>query len=386
MGAEFQAVRAGKVHLSRRQALSGLCAATLMAGCSAPPPNVASPLRRTLPIEPIPEGFVVSRRDFGNLPGWDGADHAGALAVFSSTLRQARRSDKVGPTTAEDWRIVADSLAAGRFASARAAFEALFTPVRVTDGREALFTGYYEPMLRASRTREGPYQYPIYAKPSDLRKGPYFTRAQIAAGALEGRGLELFWADDPVETFFLEIQGSGRLILPDGSLARVGFAGKNNRSYKAIGRVLVDRGDMVLEDVSAQSLKDFLRADLQRAFALMNENPSFVFFTERPELDAETGPVGAMGLPVTSGLSVAVDPSIHPLGTPVWVEAHGIDGYEGRLMVAQDVGGAIKGAQRADLFVGSGPEAGSLASGLRTTGRLITLLPRTAADRMLGVA
>ncbi|MEM7546763.1 MAG: MltA domain-containing protein [Pseudomonadota bacterium] len=332
--------------------------------------------------EQIPPGFVVSRSTFADLPGWADADHEQALAVFATSLADAHASDRVGPTRQADWAEISSAISTAQYPSARILFEALFQPVRVTDGRETLFTGYYEPILRASRLREGPYQHPIYARPPDLGSGRYLSRAEIAAGALDGRGLELFWTDDPVDAFFLEIQGSGRLVLPDGTLTRIGFAAKNNHAYRAIGRILVDRGEMVLEDISAQSLKDFLRADPTRGMALMNENPSFVFFTERTELDANTGPVGAMGLPVSAGFTVAVDPAIHPLGAPIWVEADGVDGYDGRLMVAQDVGGAIKGAQRADLFIGSGDEAGHFAGGLRTGGRLLTLLPKPAVNRI----
>jgi len=162
--------------------------------------------------------------------------------------------------------------------------------------------------------------------------------------------------------------------------ARVGFAAKNGHPYRAIGKVLVDRGEMKLADVSAQSLKAWLRAHPDQAEDLMNENASYVFFTERTDISADAGPIGAMGASVSAGRSIAVDPAYHPLGAPIWVET---DGTAGALMIAQDIGGAIKGPQRADLFLGSGAAAGELAGSYRRSGRMITLLPNAAAARLV---
>ncbi|MEL6794841.1 MAG: MltA domain-containing protein, partial [Pseudomonadota bacterium] len=253
---------------------------------------------------------------------------------------------------------------------------------RVTTGAEARFTGYYEPELRGSRTRSATFAAPLYQRPPDLADAPYLSRSEIAAGALAGRNLELLWVDDPVDAFFLEIQGSGRIRLDDGSVTRVGFAGKNNHPYRAIGRILVERGEMKVEDASADAIRAWLRAQPDGGAALMNENPSYVFFTERGDLNPDEGPIGAMGAPVTAGRSIAVDPAHHPLGAPIWVEATGVPGFEGRLMTAQDVGGAIKGPQRGDLFIGSGDEAGAFAGSLRAFGRMATLIPNAAIDRL----
>lgn len=317
----------------------------------------------------------IERLDFEDLNGWATVDHDAALAVFAATQPIARSNAALG-VAAADWAAVETD------GPARAAFEAQFAPILVTNGREALFTGYYEPELRGSRTQSETYATPLYRRPPDLTDAPYLTRSEIATGALAGNGLELLWVDDPVDAFFLEIQGSGRVRLDDGSVMRVGFAGKNNRPYRAVGRILVERGEMTVEDASAESIRAWMRAQPDGGAALMNENPSYVFFMERTDLSPGQGPIGAMGAPVTGGLSIAVDPEHHPLGAPVWVEAAGVDGFDGRLMVAQDVGGAIKGPQRGDLFIGSGDAAGDIAGSLRAFGRMVTLIPNAAAERL----
>ena len=342
---------------TRRACLgAGLGLAALVTGCARPPE------------------LRVERLEFSDLSGWPDADHDAARAVFLTTQSVARAAPDLG-VRAEDWAFDAT----GR---ARAMFENAFQPVLASYGDPALFTGYYEPELNGARAKGGAYQTPLYALPDDLTDQPYLTRAEIEAGALAGRGLELVWLDDPVEAFFLQIQGSGRVRLTDGSALRVGFAGKNNHPYRAIGRILVERGEMTVEEASADAIRDWLRAQPDGGAALMNENPSFVFFVERLGLTPETGPIGAMGAPVTAGLSAAVDPAFHPLGAPVWVAAEGISGFGGRLMVAQDIGGAIKGPQRADLFIGSGAVAGRIAGAIRARGRIVTLIPRAAADRL----
>ncbi|MEL7465574.1 MAG: MltA domain-containing protein [Pseudomonadota bacterium] len=314
----------------------------------------------------------IERLDFSDLNGWADADLAPALPVFAATSSIARANPHLGVETAHWASIAAEG-------SPRAVFEDQFAPVLVSEGSDAHFTGYYEPELRGSRTRSDRYSTPLYRRPADLSDAPYLTRSDIAAGALDGKGLEFLWIDDAVEAFFLEIQGSGRVRLDDGSVVRVGFAGKNNHPYRAIGRLLVERGEMTVAEASADGIRRWLRAQPDGGAALMNENPSYVFFTERSDLAPDQGPVGAMGAPVTAGLSIAVDPAYHPLGAPIWVEADA-PGFEARLMVAQDVGGAIKGPQRGDLFTGSGDEAGALAGSLRAFGRMVTLVPKAAAE------
>lgn len=264
--------------------------------------------------------------------------------------------------------------------SARRYFETHFTPVEIRDDAAPLFTAYYEPELLGARTRSAGYETPLYAPPPELEPAPFFTRAEIEAGALSGRGLEIAWLADPVEAFFLHIQGSGRIRLTNGDVMRVGFAARNNHPYRAIGRLLVERGEMTVETASADAIRDWLRAQPDGGEALMNENPSYVFFAERIDLDHADGPIGALGVPLTAGVSIAVDPSHQPLGAPIWAEATGVAGLDSRLTIAQDIGGAIKGAQRADLFFGAGEAAGSAAGKVRATGRMVTLLPRGAAQ------
>ena len=276
-----------------------------------------------------------------------------------------------------------------RTSDATAFFEKWFVPVALggSENGTALFTAYFEPEINGSRVRGGPYQYPLYARPDDLEKGvPYFDRAAIDAGALAGRGLELFWLDDPVDSFFLHIQGSGRIRLPDGSVARVGFAGKNNRSYKAIGRTLVEWGEMELGGVSKQSIESWVAANPARKDALFATNPSYVFFTEREELNADQslGPIGSFGQPLPSQRAIAIDRRFYALGIPMWVDFDSPIGPMRRLTLALDTGGAIKGARRADFFFGSGTPAGEAAGKTRVEGRLIALTPRVAYERVFG--
>jgi membrane-bound lytic murein transglycosylase A len=318
---------------------------------------------------------ATERLSFDDLKGWRNDDHGAACTVFQSTKHLARPSP-IGPVFPEDW---ANLPLPDQFPDARCYFEAQFTPVLI-GAAPALFTAYYEPELEGARTRGGRYQHPIYARPPDLvAETPYVARAAISSGALAGKGLEIFWLADQVEAFFLEIQGSGRIRLPDGAAVRVGYAAKNGRPYRAIGKVLVDRGEITLAEASAQSIKAWLRAHPDQVVDVLNENASYVFFTERSEIAADAGPIGAMGASVTAGRSIAVDPAFHPLGAPIWLEAQA---SAGALMIAQDIGGAIKGAQRADLFLGSGDVAGDAAGPYRRSGRMITLLPNSAAARL----
>jgi membrane-bound lytic murein transglycosylase A len=287
-----------------------------------------------------------------------------------------------------DWRLICAAARRADTRSATAFFERWFEPVSINGAGEAqasLYTAYFEPELRGSRTRGGPYQYPIYRKPPDLREGvPYFERSQIQRGALAGRGLELFWIDDPVEAFFLEIQGSGRVRLPDGQVARVGFAGKNGHAYRAIGRSLVDWGEMALEQVSAQSIKAWIRANPQRRDELLATNKSYVFFIERPELaaDPSLGPIGTFGTPLPAMRAIAIDRKTYALGSPFWIDFESPVGPMQRLVMALDTGGAIKGSRRADFFFGSGDGPGQAAGATRARGRLIALAPTAALRRV----
>lgn len=355
-------------------------------------------------------GLQLRPVSFSTLPGWQADRHAEVLPAMwrSCGLRVKRRSAQNGPFgNGAAWRAACAAglaLAEGDDAAARAYFETWFRPHRVVgpDGDRGLFTGYYEPELAGARHPSAAYPAPLYSRPVDLVTvrladfrpeelhnqlagrvvdgvlKPYFNRAQIAAGALAGRGLELFWAADPIDAFFLQIQGSGLIRLPDGMGVRLGYAAANGHPYTAIGRMLVARGELELEKVSLQSIRAWLRANPDEAQAVMAENASYVFFREV----VGPGPLGTQGVPLTAGRSIAVDPRLIPLGLPMWIDTpHPLP--EGpplrRLAVAQDTGGAIRGAVRADLFWGPGPKAEAMAGRMRSEGRYFALIPRDVA-------
>ena len=301
----------------------------------------------------------------------------------------------------EAWEAACAELSRISEGETRAALERLFTPYAVSFGGNdtGLITGYYEPELRGSSAPDERYRFPLYRRPGDIvvadlgafdtdlsgrrligrveegRFVPYHERTEIENGALAGGGLELLWVDSAVDLFFLQIQGSGRVRLEDGSVVRVGYAGKNGRPYVAIGRVLIERGELNREAVSMQSIRAWLGAHPDQAADVMSANPSYVFFRI---VDGE-GPIGAQGVPLTAGRSIAVDPAFVPLGAPVWLET--TDPLDPgtplhRLVVAQDTGGAIKGAVRGDLFFGAGSEASERAGRMTQEGRLFVHLPK----------
>ena len=310
---------------------------------------------------------------FEDLQGWADDDHQAALDVFRTTC-----GDLDEPGWASLCAVVATDPDPRRF------FEAHFTPLLIEDGEPMLFTGYFEPELPGSRIQGNAYQYPIYTVPDDLTPGtPYLTRREIEEGRpLAGQGLELAWLTDPVDLFFLQVQGSGRIRLPDGSLMRVGYAEKNGREYSSIGMKLVERGIFAAHEVSATVIRNWVRENRNAGRALLWENESYVFFREVSEVPAHLGPLGAMNRSVTPHRSIAVDPAFTPLGAPVWIEKQGADPMN-RLMIAQDTGSAIKGAQRADIFFGTGDEAGRAAGQIKDGGRMVVLLPAPMAHRIL---
>lgn len=312
---------------------------------------------------------------FEALQGWQDDNHHAALVTFRETC------DKLdGPEWRPICRLASDVDPTD--AAARAFFEMFFRPVLIGTP-PALFTGYYEPELHGSLVRTPRFAWPIYRRPPELRDGRVFhDRAAIEAGALRGRGLELAWLDDPVEAYFLQIQGSGRIRLPDGSVMRVGYAGRNGHAYRSVGKEMVRRGTHTLDQVSAQEIRGWVRRNGQQGNDLLNHNPSYVFFRKITDVPAEKGPIGAMGRSISALRSLAVDPAFTPLGAPVWIEKDG-NGPLRRLMVAQDTGGAIKGAQRADIFYGTGDAAGDAAGTVKDGGRMIVLLPIDRAYAML---
>lgn len=310
---------------------------------------------------------------YDDLNGWAADDHHAALSVFQNTCRDLRGIE---------WEVVCDFLQTEP--DPRHFFERFFTPVLIEDGDPMLFTGYFEPELPGSRERGDGYQFPIYAVPDDLVPGePYYTRREIDEDQpLAGRGLELAWLTDPVDLFFLQIQGSGRIRLPDGTVMRVGYGGKNSREYSSVGMALVARGIFEPHQVSAAVIRNWVRKNRPEGRELLWENESYVFFREVSEVPAELGPLGAMNRSITPFRSIAVDPAFVTLGAPVWIEKGGAEPMN-RLMIAQDTGSAIKGAQRADIFFGTGEEAGRAAGRIKDDGRMVALMPGAMAQRLL---
>ncbi len=295
-------------------------------------------------------------------------------------------------------------LAANDPVSLRAHFENWFTPFEIADSRgnvSGLLTGYYEPLLRGSREKKAPYVYPVYAVPQDLLRielaalypelahrrlrgrvvgdkvMPYFSRSDIETGQASLTGREILWVDDAVSLFFLHIQGSGKVTLDTGGTLRLAYAEQNGHPYRAIGKVLAEKGELRGDEVSLQSIRAWLHRNPGKAMQIMQTNPSYVFFEEQP--DSADGPKGSQGVPLTPGHSIAVDTRSIPLGAPVYLEARWPVGGEPlkRLVIAQDTGGAIRGVVRADLFLGPGHEAEEAAGRMRQALRAWVLLPKT---------
>ena len=329
------------------------------------------------------------------LPGWAADDQAAALEAFlvsCPTILQRNPQSPLGDVAAAgstaDWQRVCRIAQTTPPSAARAFFERHFTavPQHAGDGGyDGLFTGYYEPLLSGSRWPTARHQTPLHTVPRDLprRRGhPLLARAAIDRGALAREGLELMWVDDPIGKFFLQIQGSGQVELADGERIRVGYAGQNGHAYYAIGRHLIDAGYIPVQLMSMQAIDGWLRtAPPDQAWNLMHRNPSYVFFRELGPVATTPGPIGAMGLPVSPGRSLAVDRSFTPLGSLVWVETteptpQGGERPLRRLMVAQDVGGAIRGPVRGDVFWGAGRQAEYAAGHMKQPGRLWQLVPR----------
>ena len=286
---------------------------------------------------------------FDQLEGWAQDDHAAAFDTFLNTCKDMKDPD---------WNAVC-AYAQSR-PNPREFFELLFRPVLMTDGKEALFTGYFEPELDGSLTRTDRYRFPIYKMPREARQNrPWMTRRQILeSGVMDGRGLVIAYVDDPVELFFLQIQGSGRVRLPNGHHVRVGYRGSNGHNYRSIGQELVRRGVYKPHQVSAQVIKNWVRRNPVEVAGTALSQPVLCVLSARSAKCLRTeGHLGAMNRSITTMRTVAVDPSIIRLGSPVWIEKDGKTPLR-RLMIAQDTGSAIKGAQRADVFFGTGDEAG----------------------------
>jgi peptidoglycan lytic transglycosylase A len=355
---------------------------------------------------------------FAAIHGWQDDDLAEAFATFAKSCseiegrgRAFSRPVRFGGER-QDWLPLC-AAARNHHASSREFFETHFTPFLVEDRQrpEGLFTGYFEPEAPGDRRQNGPFTVPLYAKPLDLvpfdpdteqrlglRYGryqngmpqPYFTRRDIEEGALAGKGLEIVWLRSWADAFFMQVQGSGRVRLPDGNLMRLAYAAKSGQPYTAIGGILVKKGILAPAEMSMQAIRAWMEHHPAEARDLMWQNQSYVFFREIDVADPSRGPPGAQQVELTPGRSLAVDRDIWSFGTPLWIDtARPADNDEGartpfaRLMIAQDTGSAIKGAVRGDIFFGSGVAAEHRAGHMKASGRMIALLPKTLADRRL---
>ncbi len=374
--------------------LLAACAASSRPPVTVTPPLVAQPPQAV--VQPPAPPYAVSKWEM--LPDWQTLD----LAPTWPALLQSCSALKNKP----NWQEIcahAEQLGAADSAALRVFYEEWFTPYQVfnPDGSEhGMITGYYEPLLKGSRVKTQRFRYPLYAAPDDLlqidmgaaypqlkglrlrgrlqgkRVVPYFSRAEIDGGTGVFKGRELYWVENAVELFFLQIQGSGRIELADGAQIKVGYAEQNGHPYVSIGRKLVEMGELKLEQASMQSIKAWAEKNPDKLTALLEQNPSYVFFRELPE--GLSAPLGALGVPLTNEYSIAVDPRTIPLGAPVFLATtYPNDSAPlNRLMLAQDTGGAIKGAVRADFFWGFGELAGAQAGKMKQQGRLWVLFPK----------
>ncbi len=385
----FEAFRASCATLAKRPLWRASCESALQADIGAGPSQADAP--------PVGGSEPVLRARGANKVG-AGPSQADAPPVTASgdfmggsePVLRARGANKVG---------------AGKTASeaVRAWFEGQFQPWALTqpDGdRTGLVTGYYEPVIRGSRGRKAPFLTPVFAPPADLivveldslypelkhmrlrgriegrKLVPYHDRADWAVQEKQRADAALLWVDDPLDFFFLQIQGSGQVVLDDGSRVRIGYADQNGHPYRSIGRWLIDQNELRSHEASMQGIKAWATAHPRRLHELLNVNPSMVFFRELPATGS--GPPGALGVPLTPERSIAVDPRHVPLGAPVWLATTqpNSDQVLNRLMLAQDTGGAIRGPVRADFYWGSGASAGSQAGRMKQRGMMWVLLPR----------
>ena len=362
----------------------------------------------TVPEKPAPAMPTETRFEataWPDLPGWQQDALADAWPALQASCRTTRLAAVWNAFCLEAARVTVTDTGAQR-----QLMESRLRPWRVAsisgDARHrvradtGMITGYYEPLLNGSRRRAGVFQTPLYAVPQDMltldlaeaypslagtrvrgklqgrRVVPYPDRAQLADGRLLA-GQELLWVDSAVDAFFLQIQGSGRVRLDDGSTVRLAYADVNGRPYRAIGRYLVDKGEMTVEQATAPALREWLASHPERQQEVFNHNPSVVFFREEALPDASVGPRGALGVPLTPGRSIAVDPGLLPLGAPMFLSTtHPVSNAPlQRLVVAQDTGGAIRGAPRADLFWGWGADAAEGAGRMRAQGSMWVLWP-----------
>ena len=376
-----------------------LAAALSLAACAGrqPPPRPTVPTEvpppPPAPVPPPPANAAAAGVELAPARTLTEDQARRALAAFTTSCPTlVRREDRSGLTRPQDWQALCAEATLANLSSPAAFFRDRFEWVRVGEGK-AFATGYYEPEIAGVRGRRPGFDVPVYRTPPDLVRCTrpdgqtgrgrvdeagtcvlYFTRAEIEDGALAGKGLEIAWAADPVDLFFLQIQGSGRLRAPDGSVMRIGYDNQNGREYVAIGRLLRERGNLPPGGASMAAIVAWMRAQPDRGRSLMRENLSYIFFKEL----TGPGPLGALALPVTSRVTVAADPLFVPLGAPVFLD---LDRNEADgLWVAQDTGGAIKGANRFDTFWGV--DAERIAGGLAANGSALILLPKGSVARV----
>lgn len=361
--------------------------------------------------------LVMKPASFSDLQGWGADDFGGFMKAYKTSCARILKKSPTDQFSSDaawgnygDWQgpcRAAGTVDPNNPTAVRAFMENNFKVVQASAGSvtEGLFTGYYESTLKGSRTKHGQYQHPLLGRPSDLvmvelgdfrpelkgqriagrvKEGklkPYESRAQIVGGRMPAEQFRpVVWLDDPQDAFFVQVQGSGIVHLDDGSIMRVGYDGQNGHPYYAIGRELVKRGIYKKEDVSMESIRTWLTQNPAQAEELMNTNPSFVFFKETPDDGSGAGPVGGEGVKLTAGRSLAIDRGKLPYGFPVWLDAAYNDAKGTkirRLMMAQDTGGAIRGAVRGDYFWGTGAEAEAMAGPMKARGRYFFLLPKT---------
>ncbi len=367
-------------------------ASLLLAACNT--------MQKPSVLAPLPPAKPLQLSTWEQLPDWQMLDLTPSWVAYMQSCRVLKNKPVWQASCAQ-----AEQMDGGDNTALHAYFEQWFAPYQVFNPDSTMqgtITGYYEPRLHGSRTRSERYRYPLYAVPDDLlqidlgeaypqlkdmrlrgrlqgkRVVPYYKRADIDTGKGPFNAPVLFWVEDAVELFFLQIQGSGRIELEDGSLAKVGYAEQNGYPYVSIGKKLVEMGELKLEEASMQGIKNWAAQNPDRLDSLLQQNPSYVFFRELPgNLSA---PLGALGVPLTAQYSLAVDARTIQLGAPVFLATTLPNSTLplNRLMMAQDTGGAIKGAVRADFFWGYGDEAGQQAGGMKQQGRLWVLLPKDA--------
>jgi membrane-bound lytic murein transglycosylase A len=349
------------------------------------------------PISIVGKGDIkLNQVEFSDLNGWEFDDHKKALqalvhscAKFAKMPQNRLVGGQIGNIRASDFRDVCDIAEMVKPMSnsqTKNFFENWFRPflVQTRYGRDSgTFTGYYESSLNGSRVKTDRYKYPIYGRPKDLTSEPYLSRAEIEDGALSGKGLEIIYVDDRAELFFLHIQGSGRIKLPDGNEVHVSFAGKNNQPFTAVSNYMVDRGYINRAQMNAKSVKNWLKDNPDKADEVMNVNAAYTFFKIA---DGEYV-VGGQGVPLIAERSLAIDSEIIPYGLPMWLETDltrkgGARETYNHLFVAQDTGSAIKGTIRGDIFFGFGDEAEDKASYMNAKGRYFILLPVGIVDKL----